>query len=132
MAITESNGSHDPISHLETNFIGQKSVAEKNVLAIGTASSMTSRLSFYHTPCASSTQASTNRFGSCEVRFNKRHRTLDCSLTPNKEKKRLMYFREVNLPVQQPLEAVTQSEPPPKFLGARRDHYSPSRNTLLS
>lgn len=112
-------------SNTESTFLGQKSVVEPNVYVINTASTMISPLSSDLFLCPSSTQAYANRCDPCEVCFDKRHRTLDCPLIPNKQRKGPMYLIGVSICGPQPQETVRHGTPPPAYPRAVRDHHNP-------
>lgn len=112
--------------------IGQQSGADPNVLYIETTSTIippsASSLLFY----AKCTQASTIRFKSCEVGFEKQYRTPNYPLILNKQLDRLMYLRGVKIYGSQQKEAVKNGEPPPAYPKARQNHRSPKKYTSFS
>lgn len=119
-------------SETRTTSIEQESGAKPNMLAIGTASTMTPPPSSILSPYISSTQASTSRFKSCGVLFDKQHRPPDCLLISDEQRKRLMYLREVNVHVLKRQEALMHGETPLEYPEARRDYRNPNRNTSSS
>lgn len=89
---------------------------------------MTSLSSSCLSPCASSSQTSTNQHKSCTECFENLLRTPDCPLIPNKQRKRLIRPREASLRGPQPWNAAPNGEPPTGYPGARRDHCYSNRN----
>lgn len=118
----ETNGSMANVimsSDSGTTFPGQQSRAEPQVLAIGTATTMTSPPLANHSLYGSRTQASNNRFESYRVCFEKRHSTSYFPNISSKQKNRQMYHRRFNLRSSQPQVSVTHGEPPPAYSDMR-------------
>lgn len=118
-------------SETRTTFIVQQFRAEPNVIAVGTASTANIPRFLSLMAYARSTQTSTSQFHANKVCFYKRHRTLDCQLIPDEQKKQLVYSIGVNLCVPHTWIAATHGEPYAACPGARQDNHKPNRHTPL-